>query len=107
MRRWRGRGYHASMISLIEQMNRLSDRDKKSLSQKGLKAGEEVGELAKAILPYEGAHGTHHRVPSADKIAEECADVILVAYSIMRQVGYDADAMMAMLQRKTDVWELI
>lgn len=39
----------------------LSLKDKKTLSQKCLKLTEEVGELAKAILPYDSAHGTNHR----------------------------------------------
>ncbi len=95
------------MKDLIEQIDRLSLRDTKTLSQKGLKAAEEVGELAKAILPYEGAHGTNHRVPSADKVAEECADVMLVAYSIMKVMGYSLDGMARVIQRKADYWQFL
>ena len=36
----------------------LSEKDKKTLSQKCLKLVEEVGELARIILPYDSAHGT-------------------------------------------------
>jgi NTP pyrophosphatase (non-canonical NTP hydrolase) len=95
------------MKDLIEQIDRLSLRDTKTLSQKGLKAAEEVGELAKAILPYEGAHGTNHRVPSADKVAEECADVMLVAYSIMKVLGYSLTDIERAVQRKADYWQFL
>jgi hypothetical protein len=46
---------------LIEFIKTLSLNDKKTLTQKALKTSEEVGELAKAVLPFEGAAGTLHR----------------------------------------------
>ncbi len=39
----------------------LTETDQKSLSQKALKACEEVGELAKVFLPFENAHACNHR----------------------------------------------
>lgn len=95
------------MKDLINLIDRLSLRDTKTLSQKGLKAVEEVGELAKAILPYEGAHGTNHRVPSRDKVAEECADVLLVAYSIMKSMGLTSEEMIREISRKAHYWEFL
>lgn len=95
------------MKNLIEQINRLSIRDTKTLSQKGLKAAEEVGELAKAILPYEGACGTNHRIPSGEKVAEECADVMLVVYSIMKTMGLSMSDIEQVIQRKADYWEFL
>lgn len=38
-------------------IKKLSLSDKKTLSQKALKTCEEVGELAKAVLPFDSAHG--------------------------------------------------
>ncbi len=95
------------MRDLIKLIDRLSLRDTKTLSQKGLKAVEEVGELAKAILPYEGAHGTNHRVPSRDKVAEECADVMLVVYSIMKSMGLTSEEMIREVSRKANYWEFL
>lgn len=37
---------------LVEFIRGLSAQDAKDLSQRGLKTQEEVGELAKAILPF-------------------------------------------------------
>jgi hypothetical protein len=68
---------------------------------------EEAGELAKAILPYEGACGTNHRLPNRDKIAEECADSMLVAYSIMKSMQLSDDEIVRMIQKKTDYWQFL
>ncbi len=93
--------------ALLNQINSLSLRDTKTLSQKGLKAAEEVGELARAILPLEGAYGTNHRLPCLDKVSEECADIILVAYSIMASLGLEIKDVMNILQRKADYWQFL
>lgn len=58
-------------MNLNNYIKSLSIKDKKTLSQKGLKLAEEVGELAKAILPYDSAHGTNHRFIDKEKILEE------------------------------------
>jgi NTP pyrophosphatase (non-canonical NTP hydrolase) len=95
------------MKKLLDQIKTLSVRDKKTLSQKGLKLMEEAGELAKAILPYEGACGTNHRLPNAEKIAEECADTLLVAYSILKSLGMEDGDIIDIVQRKTDYWQFL
>jgi NTP pyrophosphatase (non-canonical NTP hydrolase) len=93
--------------NLIEQVERLSRRDTKSLSQKALKATEEVGELAKAVLPLEGAAGTTHRLPCEGKVIEECADLMLVAYSIMHSMGVSVEEAAQVIRRKADYWEFL
>ena len=45
------------MNNINDFIKTLSIKDKKTLSQKGLKLVEEVGELARVILPYDSAHG--------------------------------------------------
>ncbi len=99
------------MIDLLKHIKNLSVADNKTLSQKGLKLSEEAGELAKAILPYEGADGCNHRFPDVDKIIEESIDTILVAYSIAHsiiekyEVGDSDDIIIKMLQKKTKKWQ--
>jgi len=89
---------------LIEYIRKLSEHDKKTLSQKALKACEEVGELAKAILPYDGAHGTNHRFVSKEDILEESADTILCALSIVYSLGISHDELEDMLTFKAGKW---
>lgn len=89
---------------LLTYIRALSKNDRKTLSQKGLKLGEECGEMAKAILPYDSAHGTSHRFVTSRKVLEEAADTILVALSIAYDVGYDDDDLADMMKAKADYW---
>ena len=82
----------------------LSIKDKKTLSQKGLKLSEEVGELARVILPYDSAHGTNHRFIDRDAILEEVVDVYLTNISIAHSLGFTDEELNDMLIRKTEKW---
>lgn len=94
------------MISteLLNYIRVLSESDTKTLSQKGLKTAEEVGELAKAILPYDTAFATNHRFVKATDILEECADTILCALSVAYDLKFSHDAIAEMLSKKSIVW---
>lgn len=82
----------------------LSIKDKKTLSQKGLKLAEEVGELARAILPYDSAPGTNHRFSDREQILEEIVDVYLTNVSIAHSLGFTDEEMNDMLNRKSRKW---
>ena len=88
-----------------EYIKQLSLHDKKSLTQKTLKLSEELGELSKVILPYEGAYATNHRVYHKNKILEELADIILVAKSIAYSSGFDDDELESMMFNKAQKWQ--
>ena len=85
----------------------LSMKDKKTLSQKGLKLVEEVGVLARVILPYDSAHGTNHRFIDKEKLLEEVVDVYLTNISIAHSVGITDEEFNDMLIRKTEKWSKI
>lgn len=89
---------------LLAYVKELSTFDKKNLSQKTLKLMEEVGELAKATLPYEHAYGTNHRFITPEKILEESVDSILVALSIPYSLGFSDEDIAAMMKKKLDFW---
>lgn len=82
----------------------LSIKDKKTLSQKGLKLAEEVGELARAILPYDSAPGTNHRFSDREQILEEIVDVYLTNISIAHSLGFTDEEMNDMLNEKSKKW---
>ena len=88
----------------LDYIQTLSVRDKKTLAQKGLKLTEEVGELAKVILPYDSAYGTNHRFAEPEDILEECSDSILCALSIAYHLGYTHEDIEAMTVRKAEKW---
>lgn len=90
--------------NLLDYIRVLSERDTKTLSQKALKTVEEVGELAKKVLPYEGAFATNHRMISREDIIEEVADVMLCALSIAYNL-YASDAeIAAKMSEKSVKW---
>jgi hypothetical protein len=82
----------------------LTESDEKSLSSMALKATEELGELAKAILPFESAYATNHRFVSSKKILEECVDTYLCLKSITYRLGYNTDDFNEMMKTKLEKW---
>jgi NTP pyrophosphatase (non-canonical NTP hydrolase) len=95
------RQMNKDLLKLIES---LSANDSKTLSQKALKMTEEVGELAKAVLPFESASGTTHRFVDRNKILEEVADSLLVDLSIMYDVSFTYEELEDMVQKKAMKW---
>jgi NTP pyrophosphatase (non-canonical NTP hydrolase) len=89
---------------LIDYIKKLSQKDKKTLSQKALKCSEETGELAKVILPFDNAHGTTHRFVEKERILEESVDVILTALSMAYDIGFSHDDIEEMMWRKAQKW---
>lgn len=90
---------------LLKLIKHLTKNDTKSLSQKALKAAEEVGELAKWTLPYDNAAGTTHRFVSKRKILEEVADVTLVVMSMAFELGFTYEEIEEMMKEKSLKWD--
>jgi NTP pyrophosphatase (non-canonical NTP hydrolase) len=90
--------------NVLSYIQTLSLSDKKSLMGKTLKATEELGELAKVVLPYDNAYGTTHRFATPKDILEEVADLTLCALSIAYSAGFDTEDIVDMMKTKTDVW---
>lgn len=82
----------------------LSLSDAKTRSQKFGKTMEEMGELARVLLPLENAPGSQHDIWPRVKMLEECCDGILCLLSLAYADGFDDDAVEAMLSRKADKW---
>jgi len=92
---------YGDVLGTIKQ---LSIVDEKSLTQKALKLGEEFGELAKAVLPYENGFATTHRFVTSTKILEEVADTILCALSIAYDLGFSDEDLRDMMVEKCIKW---
>lgn len=91
----------ADILKLVRE---LSASDTKTLSQKALKTVEEVGELAKKVLPFESASGTAHRVVQSEEIAEECVDTMLCALSILYELDYSDEQIEHLMAQKSAKW---
>lgn len=85
----------------------LSKQDRKTLSQKTLKVGEEFGELARATLPFDNAYATTHRFVEREKILEEAVDTVLCALSVAYDLDFTDDEVDNMLSRKAEKWALL
>lgn len=92
---------------LRDYIKKLSEKDKKTITQKALKCAEETGELARKVLPYENAHGTTHRFITNNSILEEVADVVLTAMSIGYELGYSHDEIDDMIRQKSLNWQAV
>lgn len=90
--------------TLNQYIKDLTANDKKTLTQKVTKLFEEGGELAKWVLPFEGAYATNHRVVDKRKILEEVADVYLVNQSILYSLGFTDSEFEDMVLRKAQIW---
>lgn len=89
---------------ILELVKTLTDRDTKTLSQKGLKLSEECGELSKSILPYENAAGSLHKFIHKENIIDNCVDTILVALSIAYSLDCSNDAIYNAMYKKAMYW---
>ena len=92
------------MNNINDFIKNLSIKDKKTLSQKGLKLVEEMGELARIILPYDSAHGTNHRFTDREALLEEVVDIHLSNISIAYSLGFTDEEFNDMLIRKSQKW---
>lgn len=92
------------MNKIFDFIQNLSENDKKSLSQKALKACEEVGELAKVILPYENAPGSFHKFGTREAVLQEACDVILTALSIAYDLKFTHEEILNMIEEKSTYW---
>lgn len=90
--------------NLLDSIKNLSLQDKKTLSQKVLKTTEELGELAKVILPIDGAYATRHRFAIKEKALEEVSDTILCLLSVAYDLGFDHSDVSDMIETKMKVW---
>ncbi len=89
---------------ILAYIRHLTSQDRKTLSQKALKTSEEVGELAKVVLPYDGAYATNHRFVAKERILEECVDTILCTLSIAYELEFSDQDVTDMMQLKAEKW---
>lgn len=89
---------------LLTYIRHLSKQDRKTLSQKALKTCEEVGDLAKVVLPYENAYATTHRFTERERILEESVDTILCALSVAYDIDFTDEEIESMMNLKTEKW---
>jgi NTP pyrophosphatase (non-canonical NTP hydrolase) len=93
--------------NFLNYVRHLSKQDRKSLSQKALKTCEEVGELAKVVLPFDNAYATTHRFTERESILEEAVDTVLCALSVAYDLDFTDEEIEEMMLRKAEKWALL
>lgn len=91
----------------LKYVRHLSKQDRKTLSQKTLKVGEEFGELAKAALPFDNAYATTHRFVEREQILEEAVDTVLCALSVAYDLDFTDEEIDEMFDHKAEKWALL
>jgi len=89
------------ILAIVKELTAL---DKKTLSQKALKTVEEVGELAKKVLPYDNAHGTRRMFVDKDAIIEEVVDGILCLLSVAYSLDFKDEEIEEWMVLKAKKW---
>lgn len=89
----------------FEYIKLLSERDKKDLASKTVKVAEEAGELAKKVLPFISAPGSHHKISSKADVLVEVVDTCLAALSIACELGFSEDEIRDVFTKKTIFWQ--
>jgi NTP pyrophosphatase (non-canonical NTP hydrolase) len=92
--------------NLLEYIKVLSIKDKKTLLEKNCKLTEEVGELAKVVLPYSNSFATNHRFVDKQDILEEIADSMLVLLSMLydEKLNLSVEELESLMQQKANKW---
>lgn len=93
--------------NLLAYVRHLSTQDRKTLSQKALKTCEEVGELAKVVLPLDNAYATTHRFTERESVLEEAVDTILCALSVAYHLEFTDEEVEEMMALKSEKWALL
>lgn len=94
---------------VLNRIRNLTAKDPGDLVRRGLKLGEEAGELAQAILIYTRDPSSSYRSVGKEKLLEEAVDSIMVAFSVLHHKGinYTDKEIIDMFNKKLDKWESI
>lgn len=95
-----------SFDKLSNIVKKLSDADEKSISEKGLKLVEEIGEVAEALLSYNKVSSCAYKGKSLDDLKEELGDVLNCVLDVTFASGIGAEDLIASAMDKCiNKWE--
>lgn len=92
-------------MNIIQEILNLSQHETKTLYERGLKLGEEFGEVSEAILSSSGAPGCKYKGKTHSDVLEEAVDVTIVAMSIAGMYAADESALEEIFQKKLNKWK--
>jgi NTP pyrophosphatase (non-canonical NTP hydrolase) len=92
-------------MKIPNKLRKVSKLEPKNLKSRGLKLGEEYGELVTEILKYKGEKGSEK---TADEILidlkEEAVDCLIMSLDILVYTGCSDKYIAKILNKKLDKW---
>ena len=98
----RVKSFHGGLVAEAFDLSRK--KEKKTLWQLIIKAGEEYGEMCQAFLSMTGAPGNKWRGKTQEDMWEEIIDQHLVNLAIMARSEMTQDKYEKMMRKKLDSW---
>ena len=89
----------------LEEIEKLSLAEKKSLLERTVKLQEEAGELAEQVLIASKASGSQYKKSQRNAIKQEAVDVTLVALSIFFLEGGTPSELSKIVKSKAAKWK--
>lgn len=96
-------------LETLERLRRLTEKDGRKLYERCLKAGEELGEICRAVMSTDCEQEKKYRSQAGGReaIVEESIDTLLVVFSILYDVNCSQEEIDQVLNRKMDKWQSI
>ena len=90
---------------IYDLVENASKYEKNGLIEKGLKLGEEYGELSAEILKLKGYKKTYEdKDVIKDNILLESTDCLIMVFDIMSTMGFTKDQICGMAERQVNKW---
>lgn len=88
--------------TLVQTVKELSKADEKSISEKGLKLVEEMGEVAEALLSYNKVKSCAYKDKSLEDLKEELGDLLNCVLDITFASGLNIEDVLDKAKEKCD-----
>lgn len=90
--------------NLLKQISYAASQEPKNTDQEFLKLMEEVGEASQAYLSSINASGAGYKHLTSANTQEELVDILLVTFTLLKQLGATDDEIQKLLSIKTTKW---
>lgn len=92
------------MEKILNKITQISKYDRKTPFEKCVKIQEEVGELSAEFLKLRGKKGAKGLSQKSIRIniLEECCDIIIITYSLMKSAKYSNESIKKAFNRKLE-----
>lgn len=91
-------------MNILSAIKSINKNETKTIEEKVLKATEEIGELAEAVLSSSNKSGSAYKNKSIEDIVEEAIDLAIISQSIALDVS-SVEGIEDIYKKKLQKWE--